>query len=162
MDCAYQPWLNSAHALARLRALSGRELSLGQLQALCASELCQVYVDCSFAAGPAPEDQLFVRKIRGAGHCELLEADDLAAFAPTSGATPLLGVRGAVVVRGSAWVYSSERPRPGREDGIWRIGLGALPRPLLFRPADIQALAERLADGAPLPDSPGVLRKRRR
>lgn len=151
MECAYQPWLNSAQALGKLQGLTGVALTREQLRELCASEVCRSHVDCSFAAGPAPDDQLFVRKIRGAGYCELLDADDITSFVPNGDQAPLLGVKGALVVRGCAWVYSSEGPRPGRENGIWRISLGELCRPLYFAPADIQALAARLASGEPLP-----------
>lgn len=159
MECAYQPWLNSAQALGQLQGLTGIELTSQQLHELCASEVCRSHVDCSFAAGPAPDDQLFVRKIRGAGYCELLDTDGVRQFVPDGGKEPLLGVKGALIVRGCAWVYSSEGPRPGRENGIWRINLGDLCRPLYFAPADIQALAARLTSGEPLP-TPGARQRK--
>lgn len=149
MDSAVLPWLNSAQALCSLHTMTGITMTDRELLKLCATEVCRVHVDCSFAAGPAPDNQLFVRKVRGAGYCELLEADALTVFVSDSGSEPLLGVSGTAIVRGSAWVYSSEGQRPEREDGIWRMDLGSRCRTLYFRSADLQALATTLNGGGP-------------
>ncbi len=147
MDSAVLPWLNSAQALCSLHTMTGITMTDRELLKLCATEVCRVHVDCSFAAGPAPDNQLFVRKVRGAGYCELLEADALTVS--DSGSEPLLGVSGTAIVRGSAWVYSSEGQRPEREDGIWRMDLGSRCRTLYFSPVDLQALAATLNGGGP-------------
>ncbi|MNZ71372.1 hypothetical protein D3C78_897320 [compost metagenome] len=149
MDSAVLPWLNSAQALRSLHTMTGITLTGRELLELCTTEVCRDYVDCSFAVGPAPDNQLFVRKVRGAGYCELLEADGLSVFLPDSGSEPLLGVSGTAIVRGSAWVYSSEGQRPEREDGIWRMDLGSRCRTLYFSPADLKALAATLNGGGP-------------
>ena len=113
---------------------------------LCVEEFCKSHVDCSFASGPAPENQLFVRKIRGAGHCELVETDGCLLALPAGSDHPLLCVSGEAVVHGPAWVYSSEGG-PSREDGFWRVDLGSQCRSLCFRPVDLEKLANALNGG---------------
>lgn len=142
-----QTWLNSTAALQRVQELTGIFLTSRELLHLCASEKCRAHVDCSFAAGPAPADQLFVRKVKGAGYCELLESDAVKLDVPNEGCEPLLCADGMLIVRGTAWVYSSEGGRPGREDGIWRIHLGATRRPLYFSSVDLELLAAVLNGG---------------
>lgn len=146
-DHARQIWLNSTAALQLLNELTGTALSGPELMFLCVSEQCRAYIDCSFAAGPAPADQLFVRKVKGAGHCELLEADNLTLSAPTGDGEAVLYAEGMAIVHGSAWVYSAEGGEPVREDGIWRINLARVSRPLCFRPVDLQSLAAAINAG---------------
>ena len=107
-----EAWLDSATALLRIHELGGIRLSLHQLLELCVAERCVAHLDCSFAAGPAPADQLFVRRIKGAGRCELLVADALCVAAPAAGMPPQLCAGGTLLVRGRAWVYAGDRQRP--------------------------------------------------
>lgn len=147
-DQARQDWLNSAAALLRVHELTGIFLTNHELIELCAAELCRAHVDCNFAAGPAPADQLFVRKVKGADYCELLESDAVTVAVPEGSDDPLLCATGMLIVRGTAWVYSSEEARrPGREDGIWRLDLGRSIRPLCFAPLDVEQLAAAINAG---------------
>lgn len=146
-DQARQGWLDSSAALLRVHELTGIFLTNHELIELCAAELCVAHVDCSFAAGPAPADQLFVRKVKGAGHCELLESDAVIVAMPEGSPEPLLCASDRIIVRGSAWGYSSEDGRPSREDGIWFLNLGTSIRPLCFRPVDVELLAATINDG---------------
>ncbi|SDS70172.1 hypothetical protein SAMN05216221_2415 [Pseudomonas oryzae] len=146
-DQARQGWLDSSAAVLRVHELTGIFLTNHELLELCAAERCVAHVDCAFAAGPAPADQLFVRKVKGAGHCELLEADGVIVAIPEGSAEPLLCASDRIIVRGTAWVYSSEDGRPNREDGIWCLDLGASIRPLGFRPDDVEQLAAAINDG---------------
>ena len=145
-DYKSQQWLDSVQALDYLYLLTGLALGSRELLNLCVEEFCKSHVDCSFASGPAPENQLFVRKIRGAGHCELVESDERLLGLPTGSEHPLLCVSGEAVVHGPAWVYSSEGG-PSREDGFWRIDLGSQCRPLCFRPSDLEKLAAVINGG---------------
>lgn len=145
MENCPESWLDAAQALERLQALTGLALGSRGLLKLCQAELCRAYIDCSFAIGEVDAEQMFVKRIRGAGHCELLDAGDPSVAG--AGAPPALKVCGSVLVRGTAWVYSTEQAHPSREEGIWRMALGGLWRSLYFRPADIQALAERIREG---------------
>lgn len=150
MDMEYCPesWLDTAQALERLRTLTGLMIGGRELLKLCQAEVCRAYIDCSFATGVVSADQLLVRRIRGAGHCELLDAADANTSVAEFAGLPVLTVSGSVIVRGAAWVYSSEQPRPSREEGIiWRITLGGVPRVLYFKPDEIAALAERIKEG---------------
>lgn len=147
-DAARQGWLNSSSALLRVHELTGIFLTNHELIELCEAELCHAHVDCSFAPGPAPTDQLFVRRVKGAGYCELLESDAVTVAVPPGGDEPQLFATGPLIVRGSTWVYSGEEGRrPAREDGIWRIDLGHSLRPLYFRPLDVELLAAAINDG---------------
>lgn len=149
MDMEYCPesWLDTSQALERLRTLTGLNIGCRGLLKLCQAEVCRAYLDCSFATGVVSADQLFVRRIRGAGHCELLDAGDPGLCVAKETATPTLTVSGSVVVCGPARVYSSEQKQPSHEEGIWRITLGGVCRVLYFKPEDIQALAERIKEG---------------
>lgn len=146
-DKVSQGWMNSTAALLRVNELTGIFLTNHELIELCVAELCTAHVDCGFAAGPAPADQLFVRKVKGIGYCELLESDAVTVALPEGHDDPLLCATGMLIVRGSAWVYSSEGGRPGREDGIWRLDLGHSLRPLYFKPVDVELLAATINDG---------------
>lgn len=143
-DCPAESWLDVPQALERLRELTGLSLNGRQLSSLCRAELCRVYVDCSFAHGVVGAEQMFVRRIRATGRCQWLEGGEWREAADPA----LLTLAGSVVVRGCAWVYVAERRRPGREEGIWRMSLAGQQRQLYFRPADLQALAERIREGA--------------
>ncbi|SFQ50176.1 hypothetical protein SAMN05216229_12619 [Geopseudomonas sagittaria] len=142
-----QAWLDSAEALDFLHELTGLARSADELLKLCEAERCTAYIDCGFAVGPVPEDLLFVRKIRGAGHCELLEAGEVALSPSASRSEPLLRVSGHVLVRGMVWVWSDDKASASREEGIWRLDLSHLCRTLYFKPAEIEALAVRLQAG---------------
>ncbi|MNZ89266.1 hypothetical protein D3C78_1081780 [compost metagenome] len=142
-----RPWLDSAEALDFLHELTGLARSADELLRLCDDESCIACIDCSFAVGPVSEDQLFVRKIRGAGYCELLDTSDVKLTLANSPSEPLLRVSGRAVVFGTAWVWSDHKASPVREEGIWRIDLCHLCRTLYFKPAEIEALAVRLQAG---------------
>lgn len=145
MDRGYCPgsWLDTSQALDLLRELTGLPLDSRQLLTLCQAELCRAYLDCSFAHGLVDAEQMFVRRIRGIGLCQLLdggeqsEVDD--AHTLTAG--------GTVIVRGGVWVYTAEQAHASREEGIWRMNLGGQRRQLYFRPADLQDLVERIREG---------------
>lgn len=147
MEYCPESWLNTSQALERLRTLTGLTMGSRELLTLCQAELCWAYIDCAFATGVVYADQLFVRKIRGVGHCELLDIGDSSPCVAEAAGAPALTVSGSVIVRGIVWVYSSEQTRPTREEGIWRLDLGALCRPLYFKPADIVALAASIGNG---------------
>lgn len=142
-----EAWLDSATALLRIHEQGGIRLSLHQLLELCVAERCVAHLDCSFAAGPAPADQLFVRRIKGAGRCELLVADALYVATPAAGMPPQLCAGGTLLVRGRAWVYAGDRQRPCREDGIWHLDLVRQRRPLCFAASEVARLAVALRDG---------------
>lgn len=144
-----QAWLDSAEALDFLHELTGLARSADELLKQCEAERCTAYIDCAFAVGPVPEDLLFVRKIRGAGYCELLEAGEAALSLTASRSEPLLRVSGHVLVRGMVWVWSDDKASASREEGIWRLDLSHLCRTLYFKPAEIEALAVRLQAGHP-------------
>lgn len=144
-----QPWLDSAEALDFLHELTGLARSADELLKQCEAERCTAYIDCAFAVGPVPQDLLFVRRIRGAGYCTLLESGDVKLSLTASGGEPLLRVSGNVLVRGMVWVWSDDKASASREEGIWRIDLSHLSRTLYFQPAEIEALAVRLQAGHP-------------
>lgn len=146
-DKVSEDWMNSIAALLRLNELTGIFLTNHELLGLCAAELCNAQVDCAFAPGPAPTDQLFVRKVKGTGYCELLESDAVTVAVPAGSDDPLLCASGMLIVRGTAWVYSSEGDRPVREDGIWQLDLGHSIRPLYFTPVDVELLAAAIKTG---------------
>lgn len=148
-DYQQQAWLNAAQAVDVLQGLTGMAISQRKLAKLCEAEFCAAYVDCSFAAGPAPADQLFVRLIKGAGHCELLVSGETSLRVADTPAGPLLAVAGGIIVCGKAWVYARDHQRPSREEGVWRMEVSLPGRPLHFKPADLQALATRLGEGGP-------------
>lgn len=145
MDMAYCPesWLDASQALDRLRELTGLSLGSRQLLTLCQAELCRVFIDCSFAHGVVDAEQMFVRRIRGIGCCQLLDGGEWR----EESASGMLTVSGSVVVYGSVWVYEAEQGRPGREEGVWRMSLGVLSRRLYFSPGDLLGLAERIREG---------------
>ncbi|MCQ4345918.1 hypothetical protein NGA35_00440 [Pseudomonas stutzeri] len=145
-DCP-SAWLDTAQALERLRTLTGLTIGCRGLLKLCQAELCRAYVDCSFATGEVSAEQLLVRRIRGAGHCELLDVGAPGSSVAEAPESRALIVGGSVVVCGVAWVYSTEQARPSREEGFWRVDLGGLQRPLYFRAEDIAVLAERIREG---------------
>jgi len=142
-----QSWLDSAEALDFLHELTGLARSADELLKQCEAERCTACIDCSFAVGPVPEDLLFVRKIRGAGYCEMLEASAVTLSLSDSRSEPLLRASGNVVVRGMVWVWSDDKASASREEGIWRLDLSHLCRKLYFKPAEIEALAARLQAG---------------
>lgn len=144
-----QPWLDSAEALDFLHELTGLARSADELLKQCEAERCTACIDCAFAVGPVPEDLLFVRRIRGAGYCQLLESSDVQLSVSESGGEPLLRASGKVVVRGMVWVWSDDKASASREEGIWRLDLSHLRRTLYFNPAEIEALAARLQAGNP-------------
>lgn len=146
-DKRKQPWLDSAEALDYLSELGVPELDVERLLALCEAEQCMAWIDCRFALSPVSAEQLLVRRVRGGGHCQLLEADEVRLCAAAAGVAHLQ-VDGRVVVCGPAWVWSEDQVRPQKEEGIWRISLRHLSRPLLFRPAELDALAAQLRSGA--------------
>lgn len=147
MEYCPESWLDASQVVERLHVATGLRVGCRALLKLCQAEVCRVYIDCSFAPGVVSSDQLFVRRIRGAAHCELLDVADADVSIAESGGAQLLTVSGGVVVRGSARVYSSEEPRPCREEGIWRLTLGGVPRVLHFSPADVEGLVERIREG---------------
>lgn len=141
-----RPWLDSAEALDFLHELTGLARSADELLEQCEAECCTAYIDCTFAVGPVSEDLLFVRRIRGAGYCQLLDASAATLSMTDSRSEPLLRVSGNVVVRGMVWVWSDDKSSASREEGIWRLELNHLCRTLYFRPAEIEALAARLQE----------------
>ncbi|MNQ30898.1 hypothetical protein D3C85_442560 [compost metagenome] len=144
-----QPWLDSAEALDFLHELTGLARSADELLKQCEAERCTACIDCAFAVGPVPEDLLFVRRIRGAGYCQLLESSDVQLSVSESGGEPLLRASGKVVVRGMVWVWSDDKASASREEGIWRLDLSHLCRTLYFQPTEIEALAARLQASDP-------------
>lgn len=139
-------WLDSEQAVVWLQELSGCPIGRRELLSLCEAERCRVYVDCSFASGPEPADQLLVGRIKGAGYGELLEAGEglLSDCGESDGAISC--VKGVLIVRGAVWVYGRAGGLPRLEEGIWRIDLRQRRRPLAFKPGDICQLAARLAE----------------
>lgn len=142
-----RPWLDSAEALDFLHELTGLARSADELLKQCQAEHCTACIDCAFAVGPVPRDLLFVRRIRGAGYCQLLDASAVTLSMTDSGSEPLLRVGGHVVVRGMVWVWLDDKASASREEGIWRLDLSHLYRTLYFRPAEIEALAAQLLAG---------------
>lgn len=147
MEYCPESWLDASQVVERLYVATGLRIGCRALLKLCQAEVSRVYIDCSFAPGVVSSDQLFVRRIRGAAHCELLDVVDADLGIVESGESWVLTVSGSVVVRGPAWVYSSEEPQPCREEGIWRLSLGGVSRVLHFSPADVEALVERIREG---------------
>ena len=146
-DYRRRPWLDSAEALNYLKELSGLRIGAEQLLTLCETEQCAAWIDCRFALSPVSAEQLLVRRARGAGHCQLLEAGEVRLAASAPAGTALLQVEGRVVVYGPAWVWSEDQARPQKEEGVWRISLRHLSRTLQFRPAELETLAGRLLVG---------------
>lgn len=149
MDRDYSPqsWLDASQALELLRTSTGLQIGCRELLKLCRAELCRAYIDCSFAVGVVCADQLLVSRIRGDGYGELLDAAEAHTRLVEFAGIPMVTVGGSVIVRGSAWVYASEQPRPVRDEGIWRFALGGVPRLVHFRPEEIAALAGRIRTG---------------
>lgn len=145
-NCALEPWLDSAQVIDYLHASSGIELTPAELLKLFDPEHHVAYLDCSFANVRPPRQQMFVRRVKGAGHGELLQLDKLRLCASGASGQPVLSVGGEVVVLGSAWVYSRAGGRPTLEEGLWQIDLGGLYRPLQFKPADVEHLAARISE----------------
>lgn len=143
MDRAYcqDAWLDATQALERLRELTGLSMGCRVLLNLCRAELCRVFVDCTFAHGVVGNEQLFVRRIRAIDSCLLLEGGELR---ESPGAEP--GLVGSAVVSGAVWLYEDGQDRPTREEGIWRLNLGAIPRPLYFIADDLESLAVQIRE----------------
>lgn len=158
MDYVLRPWLDSAQALDYLQQLTGIAMTDRELLGFCEDERCRAYVDCAFAAGPAPDNQLFIDRIKGAGHCALLESGNMTLAVPEGGEELRLCVNGRAIVQGTAWVYPRDGGHPVKEEGFWLINLRAPLRALYFKPADIQALVASLNDSP----RPGLRRRNSR
>jgi hypothetical protein len=146
VNFSLEPWLDSAQVIDYLHESSGVELTHQALLRLFNPEHHVAYIDCRFAAGLVYQQQLFARRIKGAGYCELLQADEIHLGTNSASEQPLLSVGGKAVVLGSAWVYSTAGGPPTLEEGIWQIDLGRLNKPLHFKPADVEHLAARISE----------------
>ncbi len=140
-----ESWLDSAQVIDYIYELTGVELTDQLLLRMFSPEHHVAYIDCRFASGLAYQQQMFVRRIKGAGYCELLQADEMNLCVNGASGKPLLSLGGKAIVLGSAWGYSSAGGPPTLEEGIWQIDLGRLYRPLHFKPSDVEFLAARIS-----------------
>ena len=114
-----EPWLDSAQVIYYIHELTGVELTDQLLLRMFSPEHHVTYVDCRFASGLAYQQQMFVRRIKGAGYCELLQADEMNLCINGASGKPLLSLVGKAIVLGSAWGYSSASKTPSCKPNSW-------------------------------------------
>lgn len=132
-------WLDMAQAVDYLEDLTKTPLTEGLLLQLCDAGECAAYLDCMGLNGDYPfdvgEDQPAYQPVVGRGHCRVEYP-------------LLLGRSGfATHVIGPAWLAFDGIVK---EECEWIIRGGKAGLSLIFKPADIEALAAKM-NGEPAP-----------
>lgn len=158
------PWLDSVQAVDYLRSLTNTELKERDLIALCDTPHCNAYINCDGIKTSIPGFSEADGHIRLSGLYALSDPGEIKIPSYDGPGDPLLSVSGLQIVNGEACIYDALKDEIRREVGIWVVDVG---HPIggvhiLFKPKELEALADKMSDSATKQRPTPVSEKHRR
>lgn len=144
MSAVYRllPWIDAKQAVAWLHELTGTTDAGDQLLELCEAGHCRVFFDCAGRSGFVLDENGVQREAIGTALCEVCQPTHLLRTVSPRTAD---GLRRLEVV-GLARYQDADMLRD--HDGAWFVTFReATLKCVLFKPSDIQALANKLLGG---------------
>lgn len=146
------PWLTTSEATHFLFQLTGAQVTADHLGQFCTGDHCNAYIACGSVKGEQYETTLSVcagddaQKLLRPEHMtrELIEGCDGRPEEVLFARRPL--------VAGAGWLYQKDHSSPKFEKYLeWNITTGTEWHQVIFKPADIQALADKMNGAAGQP-----------